>query len=186
MPTTTVTDINKILSAKQLVALRAGFTDPAAQKKFKTKMGGLLPSLYAGSTPLLAAVGQLFHDGLPADDAPPPRDLLSVRDRERCIIALLAGREMNSNIALHMYIALMEEVSPAEIAHILLLAGIYSGIPSFADGIQMEERLLRFLADRFDLRDPTVPKKPLEADLLFDDLRATLDADDRRGRSART
>lgn len=161
-------DISAILSQQQLDTLRAAWNDPVAQKAFKDKMGSFLPTIYPPSLPLLGAVKGIFYDQLPPDNAPPPRDALSERDRERIIIALLAEREINSNIALHMFLALMLEISPAEIAHILLLAGVYDGIPGFADGIRMEKLLLEFLQNCFDANG--APNRNIKPDALFDEL----------------
>jgi len=182
----TIDYVDKILTPSQLRALRVAWAKKTAQATFKTNMGKLLPDLYAQSKPVLEAVRTIFYANLPPDNAPPtdgtrrqpspPRDMLSEQDRERCIIALLAGRAINSNIGLHMYIALMLGVSPAEIAHILLLAGIYSGIPAFTDSIQMEVRLLQFLADRVGDKGAKAPVKPIGPDELFDDLRKALGA----------
>ncbi|MBX3027145.1 carboxymuconolactone decarboxylase family protein [bacterium] len=166
-------DLNEILTDDQLQRLREAWADARAQGAFKTKMGTLLPAVYPTSRPLLEAIQALFYGRLPPDDDQ-PRDQLSERDRERCIIALLAAREINSNIALHMYIALMLGVSPAEIAHILLLAGIYTGIPSFTDGIEMEVRLLRFLAERL-AQQPQRGINPIAPDAMFEAMRAGLD-----------
>jgi alkylhydroperoxidase/carboxymuconolactone decarboxylase family protein YurZ len=169
-------DISGILTEDQLGQLRAAWGDPTedsqnrtAQQRFKIEMGTFLPQIYPLSGALLEAIKDIFYGDLPPDSGTAPRSALSEMDRERIIVAVLAGREINSNIGLHMYIALVLGISPAEIAHILLLAGVYSGIPSFADGVQMEEILLTFLAGRFTRGDSIKP------DELFGEMKATLD-----------
>jgi alkylhydroperoxidase/carboxymuconolactone decarboxylase family protein YurZ len=65
------------------------------------------------------------------------RDRLTPADRERCLVAILASRGPDVNLAIHVYIALMEGVEPAELGHIAFLAGIYTGVDSLTETIKI-------------------------------------------------
>jgi alkylhydroperoxidase/carboxymuconolactone decarboxylase family protein YurZ len=69
----------------------------------------------------LAAFRQGFFAG------PVSGRLMSDDDRERVVVALLASQGSQGNLALHIYLALMEGVEPHEIAEILFLTGLYAG-----------------------------------------------------------
>ena len=60
---------------------------------------------------------------------------LSHLDRERCLIAVLAGRGEALTLGIHIYWGLMEGMSPDEVSHTLLLAGAYQGVPVYATGL---------------------------------------------------
>lgn len=124
-------------------------------------LSGTLPKLYHESQPYVAAIEKAFFNvDVPDDWAPPPREVLSVQDRERVIIGMLAARGSSFFLALHIYIALMEWVSPAEIAHILLLAGVYTGVDNLSHGIGVHATMLRTLAAHVeagsDLKVPAI------------------------------
>jgi len=67
-------------------------------------------------------------------------------ERERCLIAVLASRDAGLNLAIHIYIGLMEGLSPAEIADIIFLSGIYTGVDRISDGLAAEMKTLKALA----------------------------------------
>lgn len=108
-------------------------------------LAGTLPSEYAPSKGYVDAIGDAFYGTLPPDDAPPPRDKLSLQDRERCTIALLASPDVDFALGLHIYVALANQVSPGEVAHVLLLAGVYRGIATFNAGLDTEILTLQTL-----------------------------------------
>lgn len=95
-----------------------------------------LPRVYAPAEPYVSAIVDAFFGDVP-DEEDQPRDMLSVKDRERCLIAVLAARGAGFTLAIHIYLALMEDVSLEEIAHILLLAGAYAGIDMFTGGLEV-------------------------------------------------
>jgi alkylhydroperoxidase/carboxymuconolactone decarboxylase family protein YurZ len=105
-----------------------------------------LPKAYVLSTEYVEAIGDLLYSKmLPEEGDPGLRSALSVQDRERCLVAVLASREAGLALAIHIYIALMEDVSPQEIAHILLLVGVYGGIDHLTGGLKTELQLLGVL-----------------------------------------
>jgi alkylhydroperoxidase/carboxymuconolactone decarboxylase family protein YurZ len=86
----------------------------------------------------------LFHEDAPSDRRT-NRPRISAQDRERCIIAILASRGNVRNLAVHIYVALMLNVTPEEIADIIFLAGVYSGVPAVADGLDTQIKTLQAL-----------------------------------------
>jgi alkylhydroperoxidase/carboxymuconolactone decarboxylase family protein YurZ len=68
------------------------------------------------------------------------------KDRERCLIAVLASRDAGLNLAIHIYVGLMEGLSPQEIADVIFLGGIYTGVDRISDGLAAEMRTLDTLA----------------------------------------
>lgn len=103
---------------------------------------GTLPLVYAHCQEYVQAIGDLLYGGLPEEGERWARPTLSVQDRERCLIAILGSREAGLALAIHIYIALMENISPEEVAHILLLVGIYSGVDHLTGGLMTEVKLL--------------------------------------------
>ncbi len=122
--------VTDILTAPELKELRRQYDPRKAGEIF----GGVLPQLYPPATGYIDAVGSTLY----GDWQSGPTGPLKPENRERCILTVLGSRQENRNLAIHIYLALMYGVSPAEIAHILVLAGIYSGISSFAHSIGIE------------------------------------------------
>jgi hypothetical protein len=90
-------------------------------------------------------MARLFVNGLAGNGAA----RLSIGDHARCAVAILAACGQRLPLAIHIYVALMNGISPAEIAHILGLAGSYGGADSgatgFATGITTLETLQRLI-----------------------------------------
>ena len=87
----------------------------------------------------------VFYSEAPTDDAG-PRPILTAVDRERCLIAILAGRGADLNFAIHVYMGLMHGLTPEEIANVLFLVGVYTGVDNFAQGLKAEVTVLETLA----------------------------------------
>jgi len=141
-------DVRDILSDRQLTTLRGQFD---AQQMNALLAAGLSAD-YPPCVPYLDAIGELFYGGPHANmtDA-----TLSAQNRERCLVAILATRDAGLNLALHIYLALVANVSPDEIAHILLLVGTYAGINTFADAMRTEADTLRILGHVADAGSAT-------------------------------
>jgi alkylhydroperoxidase/carboxymuconolactone decarboxylase family protein YurZ len=60
-------------------------------------------------------------------------------DRERVVLALLASQGAGRNLAIHVYLALMEGVSAIEIIDILFLSGIYSGVNLLSQSLKVAD-----------------------------------------------
>lgn len=142
--------IEKYLADGQLPWLKQAYQ--SGQAELMSILTKTWPNQYALSAAYVQAITDAFYDRrqLPPDspppDAPPsPRSRLSAADRERCLIALLASQRTDFTLAVHVYLALMEGVSPEEIANVLLLAGIYSGADSFNSGLKVLEKAMEAL-----------------------------------------
>ncbi len=147
--------ISSILTAQQMKALRDAYASSKAKALAALKVA--LPTKYALAEDYVGAVQSIFYE------AHPPGSALSEADRERCIVALLAARDADANLAIHMYLAMMEGVEPSEIAHILLLAAVYSGVESFSDGLAVEASLLKLMADEVKKSKPAKGEAPAKA-----------------------
>ena len=145
----TLKDIRDYLPQQKLEALRAAYDRDEAD----AALGVVLPVLYHESTGYVTAISAAFYDSLPPDCGVAPREVLSTEDRERCLIALLTSRRERVELGLHIYLALMELLRPEEITNIMLLAGIYTGVDNFADGLMTEKDTLVALASYQGLLD---------------------------------
>lgn len=114
-------DLTTALGAADLEALRAGY-QPAAMLAAAT---GTLGRMHAAGVPYTGAIGAAQYEGGP----------ISPRDRERCLVALLAAQKERLTLAVHLYWGLMEGLSPEELAHTILLVGIYAGVPAYTAGL---------------------------------------------------
>src|SRR5262245_5589759 len=90
---------------------------------------------YAGAHVNADSIEDQLYTNNPDDALAGYRGRLSSADRQRCLMALLATRKEAFPLAIHMYIGLMEWVSPDEIKNILFLTGVYMGVPTFVAGI---------------------------------------------------
>jgi alkylhydroperoxidase/carboxymuconolactone decarboxylase family protein YurZ len=108
-------------------------------------LNAVLPATYDKAREYSDAVAHAFYGPLPPDQGPEWRDALSLQDRERCVIALLASRRAELELAVHIYLALMEEMSPEEIANILMLVGMYTGLDNFSHSLRVEAKTLDVL-----------------------------------------
>jgi alkylhydroperoxidase/carboxymuconolactone decarboxylase family protein YurZ len=149
--------VDQILTSQELTALRDAYHTNASE--VQEILRGTLPEVYRFSGRYVQAIYDAFYNGLVDDNAQPPapREALSVQDRERCIVALLASQGGGLTLALHAYIALMEGVEPGEIANIILLAGIYTGVNRFAIGLLQAKSVLVLLARQVRASKPVNP-----------------------------
>ncbi len=153
-----------VLPAPKLAKLRAAYK----RGQITVLLKATLPRLYAHSKGYVDAIAAAFYDDLPEDGcAPENRQTLTIQDRERCLIALLASRRQDFDLAVHVYVGLMEGITPGEIANIMLLAGMYTGIDSFARGIYTAIGAAKVLAALVDAGGA------IDAPAVGDKLRAT-------------
>jgi len=153
MPSTD--DVSTMLPDAELKDFRDNY-DENLMDQF---LGQFFPQAYPPSAEYVAAIGKVFYSaGLPSDDPSPTRVRLSAADRERCLVAILASRGAGLNLAIHMYMALMNSVSPGEVGNILFLSGIYTGVDHFADTLKLQMALLQLLHGLWQQRKLTVPE----------------------------
>jgi alkylhydroperoxidase/carboxymuconolactone decarboxylase family protein YurZ len=114
-------------------------------EKVDRLLAGTLPAAFPTARPYIDAIAEAFSVDLPADRGRSTRTRLSREDRERILIALLASRGERLNLAVHIYVALGLEITPQEILHILLLTGVYTGLPNFASSLNVVTDTFGFL-----------------------------------------
>jgi hypothetical protein len=118
-----------------------------------------LVGLYPPVKNYVEAVGTTLYPEMQAT----PDGPLARANRERCVLAVLGGRQESLNLAVHIYLALVNGVSPGEIAHILALAGVYGGMGSFAHSLDIEKVTLEHLK--------TLYRKPADPLAVFIELK---------------
>lgn len=126
------------LSDVQLARLREGYSSTAMTQVLSSG----IPNLYSPTSEYIGAIRSAFYDG--------GRQTMAARDRERCLIAVLAARDAGLNLALHIYVGLMEGLAPEDIADAVFLGGIYTGVDRISDGLNAELRTLGVLAQAAD------------------------------------
>src|SRR5262245_13898001 len=121
-------DITDLLPDDRRLAIIDAFSGEDADER----LAEILPAAFPASRSYIDAIVAAFSVNPPADRGSGTRTRLSREDRERILIALLASRGERLNLAVHIYVALGLGITPDEIVHILLLAGVYTGLPNFA------------------------------------------------------
>jgi alkylhydroperoxidase/carboxymuconolactone decarboxylase family protein YurZ len=147
--------IDKILDGAAIQAIQDEFA--SYPNEMAEILQETLPSLYDRAEPLVDAIAQISQQPVPSSPAGLP-NRLSTEDRERIILALLASRGGGYTLAIHVYLALILNITPAEIANILLLTGIYTGISNFTNCLFELEKTLGMLRDRIDSGKPLNPR----------------------------
>lgn len=130
-------DLTTILTGTDLTAVISNYDAPIMGQLLA---GGLIVH-YPAISPYLGAIGQELYPEFKAQPAGP----LSAADRERCLVALLASRSRRLELAIHIYMALVKGVSAAELAHICLAAGIYTGIDTVGSAFEVMQTTLEKL-----------------------------------------
>ena len=133
-------EITEYLSDTKLQQLKAAYT-----RTDLGALGGPPRVVYPPSAPSMDVIATAFYASLPDDPGPQPRDTLTVQGRERCLVALLCARREDIELAIHIYLALMEGIGIREIANVMLLAGTYTGIDNFNRGLLVEAVTLQAL-----------------------------------------
>jgi alkylhydroperoxidase/carboxymuconolactone decarboxylase family protein YurZ len=124
--------IDAALQPAQLKTLRKAYQDADAVKILSTG----IPSLDDRTAGYIDAIRHAFYEG----------SAMQPKDRERCLIGVLASRDAGLNLAIHVYLGLMAGLSPAAIADTIFLGGIYSGVDRISDGLAAEVKTLTVLA----------------------------------------
>ena len=134
--------LHEYLSADQLGKLRTAYDRDAMLAAMSTA----LPALVPHSSEYTGIIEKAFYPKGRRDDAASPEPFsLSIRERELCLLVLLATHQAQYNLAVHIYLGLMEDISPLDISNLLLLTGIYSGVPALATGVRTAALTLRAL-----------------------------------------
>ena len=150
MPPPPITNIRDYLPLAKVTVLQGYYVRDDAM----ALLNAVLPLTYDYATEYVTAVGDAFYGDLPEDTGPSWRSTLSIQDRERCVIALLASQYAELELAIHVYLAVMEGMSPEEVANILMLTGMYAGLDAFSKGLRTEAKALATLAALVDGNKP--------------------------------
>lgn len=159
--------IEDYLSETNLDALRSAYR----RADFYEALKNPLLQVYPHTKEYADAIEKYFYyredPNNPNDDefASPDPGFLTIRERELCLITLLTAQNGKYNLALHVYMALMEGLSPAAIVNTMFLAGIYAGVPFLAGGLETAIGTLVALQKRADTR------ADLSAGAIYDYLR---------------
>jgi alkylhydroperoxidase/carboxymuconolactone decarboxylase family protein YurZ len=124
-------EMTTILGAAELSRLRAAF-DPDVLLRANTQA---FATVYPRLSKWGDTFGELFYGPSP----------LSARERELCVIAMLAPRAPSVSFSNHVYWGLMEGLSVDEIAYTLGLAGSYDGMPTYVQAMLALSRTLHVL-----------------------------------------
>jgi alkylhydroperoxidase/carboxymuconolactone decarboxylase family protein YurZ len=127
--------IDAMISEDQLDILRQGYL----KEDMIQLLAAGMPALDARTTQYINSIRGSFYDGGGTTIGP--------KDRERCLIAVLASRDAGLNLALHIYLGLMEGLTPQEIADVIFLSGVYAGVDRISDGLAAELKTLRVLVN---------------------------------------
>ncbi len=120
--------IDDALKQPQLDTLRKKCSNPDAVQILSRG----IPALDDRTATYIDAIRSAFYDGTE----------IRPKDRERSLIAILSSRDAGLDLAIHVYLGLMRGLSPGEIADIIFLGGIYTGVDRMSDGLaaEMEKR----------------------------------------------
>jgi len=150
MANANVPPIESYLSAASLQALRQAYR----RADFYVALKQPLLQVYPRTASYANAIEEDFYyredPANPNDDeqASPDPGLLTIRERELCLITLLSAQGGKYDLALHIYLALMEGLSAAAIVNAMFLAGVYAGVPFLAGGLATAIGTLRALEAR--------------------------------------
>jgi len=134
-----MSQIDTTLSTDQLENLRSIYKKERATMLQILSKG--IPDRYDRTFPYIGAVASAFY---PIEDR---TGTMAAKDRERCLISILASRDAGLNLSLHLYLGLMEGLSPRQRADIIFLAGVYTGVDRMSDGLAALVATLSILAN---------------------------------------
>jgi len=129
MAAATFPDLTKILSASELKTIVDQYNPVVMGQLLSAKLLAQYPTIRLE----LTGIGDTIYPELNAKPDTP----LSAANRERCLVALLACRSRRIELAIHVYMALANGVTPAELAHIVVTAGIYTGVDTVSSAFDV-------------------------------------------------
>ena len=106
--------------------------------------------------------------------------MLDSKYRECAVVALLASQEAEANLALHVFIALMINITPAEVVNIVFLTGVYSGVNVLTKSLRVVAKTFAAVIAAAAEAQPTTAEKVINRvlgafpDQPFEDAKAIL------------
>jgi alkylhydroperoxidase/carboxymuconolactone decarboxylase family protein YurZ len=143
-------DVRTILSAGALAKLREVWgREPDALTR--TAHDLLIAPYPPTGDPFNALGDHAYGQGMPP------------RQRERCVIAVLTAKDLETGFLLpmHFYWGLMEGLEASDIAETIFLSGMYSGIANYMSSISRFQSILQLLAELFETRTSDDELKPV-------------------------
>jgi len=138
--------------AGTLVRLRAAYAQDRDQGNVNRTLKG---AVYAAFAPLRGTVDDDAPQGLFAravefafyrqSRANDGVAHVTAANRERCLVTLLAAHGNAFQLAVHVYVGLMEGITPEELADLVFLAGIYAGIARMTESLDTANATLEVL-----------------------------------------
>lgn len=128
-----VPSLDSLLPPAALARLRAGYDEAAML--YGADMAVKYP--YPPAGPWTDPPGDMFYRSKP---------LLPHKKREMVLLATLTGQRAYSELAVHVYWGLMEGLEADEIANVLLLTSMYTGMPTWSNAIRVLRTALTVLA----------------------------------------
>ena len=144
--------VEALLPPAALERLRAGFDEAAML--YGADMAVKYP--YPPAGPWTDPPGDMFYRTKP---------LLPHKKREMVLLATLTGQRAYSELAVHVYWGLMEGLDPDEIANVLLLTSMYTGMPTWSNAIRVLRTALTTLA-KIAAEAETDPTRAQTANLM--------------------
>lgn len=132
-PPSPIPPLDALLPPAALARLRAGYDEAAMLHG--ADMAVKYP--YPPAGPWTDPPGDMFYRTKP---------LLPHKKREMVLLATLTGQRAYSELAVHVYWGLMEGLEPDEIANVLLLTSMYTGMPTWSNAIRVLRTALGVLA----------------------------------------
>ena len=126
-----IENLAEVLTASDVTLLRRGYDATALIDLKMSATAAPYPAL----EPWVTAIGATFFEN----------DALPARDRELCLITLLAYRAPGLSLGTHIYAGLMEGLRVEEICQAIGLSGCYGGLPAFTESISSVRRTLLVL-----------------------------------------
>ena len=112
-----MSDLREILSDDQLSALREGYDDA----EVSALSGAVIEAPYPPGAPFAALLtDEIFST-----------ENMSARDRELCLIAMMAANPAQLTLGIHGYRGIMSGLSPGDVAQATLVVGAYAGVAAY-------------------------------------------------------
>lgn len=133
-------NVVNIMTTAELGALRRAYEESPNELALSARKQVISP--YPDAAMAVSCLGDRFF--FPINNATLP---INESDRERCIISVLVAADIDPGyvLAVHLYWGICAGLSPKEIADIVLLSSLYSGIPHWAVNIHRFRALLLLL-----------------------------------------
>jgi alkylhydroperoxidase/carboxymuconolactone decarboxylase family protein YurZ len=127
-----IESLASLLTPAELDALRAAYrANPGELADLPLDRFGIL---HPGGTEYFRLACETFYTNGPAPGVP-PKSILNETWREVALLTVLAGQRLPLQLAIHVYWALMHDLSVDQICELMLLVGVYYGISVYTQSL---------------------------------------------------